>query len=392
MSIPQPPQEVSRRPTLSREEFDREFLGRGRPVVIERGASDWPARDAWTPERLKHRLAGRTVKVASSERDVFGYDEAEAAYSVEELPFAEAADLIMRVRPSSRRYYLMQQSIPREFPELVPDLPAPEYIGGARAHPHLWFGTEGNLTPLHYDMANNLFGQLMGRKRFLLFDPAQSERLYPRDAASRHHNLSEVDPERPDPARHPRFVEARSWTCEVGPGDLLFLPAFWWHQVRSLEVGLSVSVWWSPRPEQFLAPMARRMAPVLYARDRLLTWKAMVSEPGEHQGFLGMARFMAAREQPGLGVLFAAAALEESLRMLYLKHVKPSDTSALREAARMSVALAECGAVPRAAAEDVRLWTALVERVLATPEGGASTDEAGAMVAGVARFVERYRR
>ena len=383
MPAPRPVPRVAR---LSPEEFEQGYLSRGAPVVIEGGAADWPAREAWAPERLKQRLGGRRVKVASSERDVFGYDESEAAYDVEDLDFADAADLITRVRPSSRRYYLMQQSIPREFPELAAELPAPVYVGRAKAHPHLWFGSEGNLTPLHYDMANNLFGQLLGRKRFLLFDPAESDRVYPRPARSKHHNLSQLDPERPDLERHPRFADAQPWSCEVDAGDLFFLPAFWWHQVRSLEAGLSVSIWWAPRPEQFLAPMARRMAPVLYERDRLLTLKAMVSEPGEHSGFPGMARFMDARGQPALALLFAGAALEDALRMLYLKRVKPSDAAVLRDAARMADALQAAGALGAADQGAVHAWLASIAAAVAGDEVAA------APVGAILEFLDRNRR
>lgn len=373
------PREVPRVSRLARPDFEREYLSRGLPVVVEGGTAGWPA---WTPARLRQLLSGRRVKVASSEQDVFGYDEAGAAYVVEELDFDEAADLITRARPSARRYYLMQQSIPREFPELAAQLSPPEYAGGARAHPHLWFGTEGNLTPLHYDMANNVFGQLSGRKRFLLFHPDDSERMYPRDARSKHHNLSRLDPERPDLERYPLAAEAQPWTCEVGAGDLLFLPAFWWHQVRSLEVGVSVSIWWAPRPEQFLTPMARRLAPVLYERDRLLTLKAMVMEPGEFHGFTGMARFMADRGQGQMALLFAGAALEEALRMLYLRRVKGSEPEALRNPARMTDALAAAGALREGEEWDLRRWlTAISAAVRGEPAADAS-----AMVAGMIRF------
>lgn len=378
------PREVPRVALLSRPDFEREHLRAGAPVVVEGGAAGWPA---WTPERLKQLLAGRKVKVASSEQEVFGYDDAGPAYAVEDLDFAEAADLITRARPSPRRYYLMQQSIPREFPELAAQLAPPEYAGGARTHPHLWFGTEGNLSPLHYDMANNLFGQLQGRKRFLLFHPDDSDRVYPRDARARHHNLGQADPERPDLDRHPLFAEARPWTCEVGAGDLLFLPAFWWHQVRSLDVGVSVSVWWAPRPEQFLTPMARRLAPVLYERDRLLTLKAMVMEPGEHQGFTGMARFMVERGQPQMALLFAGAALEESLRMLYLRHVKGSEPAALRDAGRMTAALAASGALGEGEQAGLQSWLSAIAAALRgeTPAGAPEA------VAGMAGFVEARR-
>lgn len=377
--------EVARVAPPSPPDFEREYLAPGRPVVIEGGAAGWPP---WTPDRLRQLLAGRTVKVASSDEDAFGYEESGPAYGVEELEFGEAADLITRARPSSRHYYLMQQAIPREFPELAPQLSPPAYARGARTHPHLWFGSEGNLSPLHYDMANNLFGQLHGRKRFLLFHPDDSERLYPRDARGRHHNLSEVDAERPDLERHPLAAQARPWTCEVGPGDLLFLPAFWWHQVRSLDAGVSVSVWWAPRPEQFLTPMARRLTPVLYERDRLLTLKAMVAEPGEHQGFAGMARFMAARGEPRMALLFAGAALEETLRTAYLRRVKGAEPAALRDARRMVAGLAAAGALGGGEEGDLGGWLDAVAAVLRDETPPGASEAVGRMIA----FVEGPRR
>ena len=45
--------------------------------------------------------------------------------------------------------------------------------------------------------------------------------------------MSPVDIEYPDLARFPRFSEARRVECELGAGDVLFMPAFWWHEVRS---------------------------------------------------------------------------------------------------------------------------------------------------------------
>lgn len=37
----------------------------------------------------------------------------------------------------------------------------------------------GVITPAHYDEQENLFAQIQGYKRFLLFDPSQFECLYP---------------------------------------------------------------------------------------------------------------------------------------------------------------------------------------------------------------------
>jgi hypothetical protein len=31
----------------------------------------------------------------------------------------------------------------------------------------------------------------------------------------------------------------------LGPGDAMYLPSRWWHQVRSLDLSLSVNFWWA---------------------------------------------------------------------------------------------------------------------------------------------------
>ena len=45
--------------------------------------------------------------------------------------------------------------------------------------------------------------------------------------------MSPVDIALPDLQRFPRFARARRVRCSLGPGDVLFMPAFWWHEVQS---------------------------------------------------------------------------------------------------------------------------------------------------------------
>lgn len=46
------------------------------------------------------------------------------------------------------------------------------------------------------------------------------------------------------PLRFPEFRRAHVITVDVGPGDLLFVPSRWWHQVRTLETSFSINWWW----------------------------------------------------------------------------------------------------------------------------------------------------
>ena len=131
-------------------------------------------------------------------------------------------------------------------------------------------------TVLHFDQYDNCFMQLSGRKTFLLFDPLQSGRLYPYPI---HHALdrsAQVDleaPMRDQREEFPRVAGAKGCKVTLSPGDVLVLPAYWWHEVitephpgasGSDEEALTCSLnfWFSPvnklfRPTLPLSPMLR---------------------------------------------------------------------------------------------------------------------------------------
>jgi cupin-like protein len=383
-----PWRDVPRVEALSPDDYTAEYLSAGRPVVVVGGARSWPAYGRWDPEYLKAAVGDKRVRLAVCDEEFFGYTDSSATYPVEEMPFTEACDLVTRRTPSARHFYVMQQSLAREFPALMADVPRPDYVGGAPVEPYLWFGTEGNVTPMHYDVSNNVFGQLRGRKRFLLFDPWQSEWLYPRPPGSKHHNLTRVNPERPDLEQFPDFRRAQGFQCDLDPGDLLLLPAFWWHQVRSLEKGLSVSIWWTPWPRDFLTPMARVLLPVLYQRSRLIGFKSLVG-PGEFQPFLlRVARFMAGQGEHGPAVILTSAALDEALRLACLKAVKGIDLRPLRDLAQLAGALRGAGALDEGEAQAVATVSALVTQAL-SPDGAAPIADPTELVSAAERITAR---
>jgi ribosomal protein L16 Arg81 hydroxylase len=128
-------------------------------------------------------------------------------------------------------------------PELAGDIEPPGYLGGHEASkPLFFFAPSGAVTPLHYDVCHNLIAQISGRKRFTLVAPRYGSFLYHPSFRSRFYWASPVDAEAPDLARYPRFARAVAQECVLEPGDMLFLPGGWRHQVRALEEGISLSL------------------------------------------------------------------------------------------------------------------------------------------------------
>lgn len=92
--------------------------------------------------------------------------------------------------------------------------------------------------------------------------------LYPYSSRSTLAHFSRVDIEQPDFTRYPKFKNAKPMEFTLEPGEMLYLPPFWWHQVESLEPAISVSFWWAlPWTGYFARPALR----LVYAaiRERL---------------------------------------------------------------------------------------------------------------------------
>ncbi|MBA5636060.1 cupin-like domain-containing protein [Duganella sp. LX20W] len=108
--------------------------------------------------------------------------------------------------------------------------------------PRFWVGPAGTVTPLHCDYDDNIFAQVWGTKRIFLSPPHHEEFLYPKEANAILFG-SPFDPEAPDFARFPLARQAAMIECIVEPGDMLYVPAGWYHQVRALTFSLSSNRW-----------------------------------------------------------------------------------------------------------------------------------------------------
>lgn len=59
--------------------------------------------------------------------------------------------------------------------------------------------------------------------------------------------LFQVDFDRPDYTKFPNFKNVRGYETVVGPGEVLYIPIYWWHHVESLMRGgptVTVNFWY----------------------------------------------------------------------------------------------------------------------------------------------------
>lgn len=254
--IEQPTQEV----------FQRNFLSKRKPVIITGAMKSWNALSLWTADYLNTVVGNTQVDISVSQNSLFtGNQENGFAKLRQKMNFIEFINLLQKDKSTDNYYYLQQQSITANFPQLFSDIELPEYFDKKRLiDPTIWIGSEGNISPLHYDAMDNLFAQVSGRKRFLLFNPQQTSLLYPFPADSKIPHMSQINIDKLDFDKFPNFSKAKYFDCVIEAGEILFIPVFWWHQVYSLEnsnnkLNISVNFWSQPPISQFFTRPGRRM-------------------------------------------------------------------------------------------------------------------------------------
>jgi len=229
--------------SLTEEEFNRTYYN-VKPVLIKGAMKDTNACQLWSLDYLKRKVGQRVVKFAYNEASNFSDAIKDIKWldgSVEEI-----LDLIAMTREANPFFaYMGQQSIPEKFPELLEDLLKPEFIRDTDffGDQNIWIGPAGCEAGLHYDNYHNFFCQIKGRKEIALFSPEDSPYLYPCKVQGKQ-RISEVELQNVDQERFPLFSSAVNVHCIVEPGDMLYMPFGWWHDILTLELSISVNYWW----------------------------------------------------------------------------------------------------------------------------------------------------
>lgn len=294
-------------PSLSTFQKKLDDIEHHTPMIIEGAIQHWPALEerSWdNPEYLlKQTLGGRRlvpVEIGKSYTDecwsqkIVTFKEFMKTYMIEANP--ESLRDEEGKSKTKQKGYLAQHDLFAQMPSLRADISIPDYCYCDPApSPHLthikpvaklsepllnaWFGPAGTTSPLHTDPYHNILAQVVGYKYVRLYAPAETEKLYPRDANEDGvdmSNTSQVDldeamtaypqiacgetreigveaesktdfgqREKDFTELFPNFKDAKYIEGVLGPGDCLYLPVGWWHYVRSLTPSFSVSFWFN---------------------------------------------------------------------------------------------------------------------------------------------------
>ncbi|HVY83097.1 MAG TPA: cupin-like domain-containing protein [Steroidobacteraceae bacterium] len=253
------PAEIDARSLTNPETFLREVAEPCRPAVIRGLVAAWPAvrAAANSPAHfrdyvLQFDAGGQTEVFVGEPRiagkyyysdDLHGFNFSRSRMSV-----ADALDSIIATAGRAGQHSMYVGSLPTDpyLPGFAAQNALP--ILSTQVTPRIWFGHASNVSA-HYDTFDNVACVVAGMRRFTLYAPETIGRLYvgPLDHTMAGQPVSLAASAPADDERYPLFREVReqALVAELHPGDAIYVPKLWWHQVEATSTfNVLVNYWW----------------------------------------------------------------------------------------------------------------------------------------------------
>lgn len=230
-------QEIPRVKTITKEAFMTEYFTPQKPVVIERFIEDWPAYKKWNLDYMKDVAGHKTVPLYDDRPVDYkdGFNEPHAKMKMR--------DYIDLLKNQPTRYRIFLWNILKEVPELQKDFNYPDFgLRLMKGLPMLFFGGRDSYTFMHYDidLANIFHFHFEGTKECILFDQKQNDALYkiPYSLITR----EDIDFHNPDFEKWPALKNAQGHITQLNHGEVLYMPEGYWHYMRYVTPGFSMSL------------------------------------------------------------------------------------------------------------------------------------------------------
>ncbi len=228
---------IPRVKTITKKDFITNYFKPQEPVVIESFIEDWPAYTKWNLDYMAE-IAGDKEVPLYDDRPVDYKDGFNEPHTT--MKMREYVDLLKR-EPTKYRIFLW--NILKEIPSLRNDFSYPDFgLKLMKSLPMLFFGGEDSHTFMHIDidLANIFHFHFHGKKQAILFDPKQTKYLYkiPHSLITR----EDIDITNPDFDKWPALKKANGWTANLEHGNMLYIPEGYWHYMKYLTPGFSMSL------------------------------------------------------------------------------------------------------------------------------------------------------
>jgi hypothetical protein len=267
----------------SPDDFRSEVAEQGEPVVLRGLCANWPATKAadrsWQSltDYLLALDSGAPAQAFVGAPSIGGryyYSDDLAGFNFERvsMPLPDALTRMEAASGDPEQPSVYFGSVPAE--DLVPGFAEQSRLSivPEAVLPRLWIGN-ASFVSCHYDTFENIACLVAGRRRFTLYRPEAIGSLYvgPIDFTMAGPPVAlAVGSELGDP-RFPKFeaIRDQALVAELEPGDAIYLPKLWWHQVEATDpLNLLVNYWWDAFSIGPDAPYATMMLAMIAVAER----------------------------------------------------------------------------------------------------------------------------
>lgn len=277
---------------ITADQFQNEIYPKAKPAVLRGFVAHWPSvtyamqSTDQIVSYLKSLDCGHSVELLEASAEVKGrffYSDDFTGTNFSRAPCSLGAGLD-RIAAAGDGACNIQSSL---IDEVMPQFASENSVAflSPSIRPRIWIGNRVTVQT-HFDLSQNIACVVAGRRKFTMYPPEQVRNLYmgPIERSLAGTPVSLVQPDDVDYQKHPRFklAEEAALTTELGPGDAIFIPYFWWHHVRSLGAfNVLVNYWWNEY-DVYGSPMDAFLHLILTVKSlppsMKAPWKEMLDE------------------------------------------------------------------------------------------------------------------
>ena len=121
------------------------------------------------------------------------------------------------------------------------------------------------------------------------------------------------DIKRPNFKKFSKFKEAVQYKVTLNPGNVLFIPSGWWHQVESLNPSISLNFWWNPKISECEASHVLRYRLGEAFKENKFSEINGWLDLGEFNSYLNIAQYLSEKDYRWASLIFCGAYARENL-------------------------------------------------------------------------------
>jgi len=216
---------------------DTDTLPGNRPVIYRNAAGHWNSTRTWSFDFFSEKYGDRQIDLYYTA----GLTDPRAPTTSEQISLSS---FIGQIRQGSLKYLKLSNLVNNE--KVLQEALDLKWLQRFKRKTsfgetfYTFMGGKGTVTPLHDEFPCNLYVQIYGVKKWVIYPPEDRVFLDAR-TERRPYFFSDVCPDNIGDPKHPLQQYANKTEIILHPGDVLWVPPFVWHYVENITDSIGVA-------------------------------------------------------------------------------------------------------------------------------------------------------